>query len=136
MVVGLGAIFFMMRYFTSKNNQHDADLKAMMMKRIDEVFPQLEQILSMGLEVHQVVVGDDPIAIAEVTRVQSDEDKATQAHIEASNVVPSIAPNTTETHIEPRAVETAKDEKTNIDNDSTHTNQVATDMPLDGGFVS
>ncbi|GHU94700.1 hypothetical protein FACS1894156_3220 [Bacteroidia bacterium] len=82
-----------MRYFLSKSSREEADLQAMMMQRIDEVFPQIEQILSVGLEMKQVIVGDDPVVIAEITRQQSEDDKVKQVVIEHSKKETEIIEN-------------------------------------------
>ncbi|GHT16742.1 hypothetical protein AGMMS4956_19710 [Bacteroidia bacterium] len=79
----------MMQYFFAKNKrEEDLQLQKQqeMMQRIDEVFPQIEKILSVGLELKQVVVGgDEPSVVAEVTRHQTVEDKILQVEIDNTN---------------------------------------------------
>ncbi|GHT68932.1 hypothetical protein FACS189452_09290 [Bacteroidia bacterium] len=86
----MAILFGMMQYFFVKNKKEDAlqmQQQQELMKKIDDVFPALDLLLSSGLEVPTVEVNNESEAAA-VTRHQVTEDKVLQSEIGVANGIP------------------------------------------------
>jgi hypothetical protein len=87
LVVGMAALFGMMQYFFAKNRREELyqqQQQQEMMRKIDEIFPTLEGLLRSGVEVPPAAARTAEEA-AQVTRLQSEEDKQTQVAIATEN---------------------------------------------------